>query len=163
MPLQIPMAMQPSGSPQFAYRNNNPGNLQYARQPGATLGDGGFARVLSPEHGVNALHDQIALDQSRGLTVGQFIKKYAPPNQNDTLLYTTQAQKALGAGADDPLSTIDRKKIAAFVARKESGTDISRYAPPAPLNTSWLAKHLPQPADMTAVQPNGSLPRSMVP
>ena len=45
---------------------NNPGNLKYAGQPGATLGPNGFAVFDTPADGAAAQANQIALDINRG-------------------------------------------------------------------------------------------------
>jgi hypothetical protein len=138
--LQIPLNPQPSGDPQLAYKNNNPGNLQYANQPGAMPGEKGFARFATPDAGAQALHDQLALDQSRNLTLAQFVKKYAPPGANDTQQYTQQAMRALGMKANTSIASVDRARLAGFVAHKESGTDLSGFTPkPA---ASWLDPYI---------------------
>ena len=109
----------------LAFRNNNPGNLRFAGQPGATQGEGGFARFNTPEAGYAALQAQISLDSSRGLTLGSFINKYAPPSENNTSQYIQQATSALGVSASTPLSQIDPNALAQFMAKKESGTSIN--------------------------------------
>lgn len=111
------------GSP-LAVANNNPGNLRYAGQSGATPGKGGFAKFATPEAGVKALQNQINLDASRGLTLGQFINKYAPPSENNTSQYLTQAINNLKVSANTPLKSIDLNKITKFMALKESSSTI---------------------------------------
>lgn len=110
----------PAGT--LADRNNNPGNLRYVGQAGATEGEGGFAKFNSPEDGFQALINQVNLDQSRGLTLAQFVNKYAPPTENNTNLYVQQMSQWLGVDPNVPLSSIDVQKVAEMVARKESGT-----------------------------------------
>jgi hypothetical protein len=69
-------------------RNSNPGNLRYAKQKEATgKDDKGFAVFPDGPSGWRALHNQIKLDQKRGLLLFQFISKYAPPNENNTSKY----------------------------------------------------------------------------
>lgn len=114
---------------QLAFRNNNPGNLRYAKQPGATLGAGGFAKFATPEDGFNALINQIKLDQSRNLTVSQFVSKYAPPSENDTATYIKQFTDALGVPANTKISDLDPQDIASFMAQKESGTTVNAVKP----------------------------------
>ena len=109
----------------LAYVNNNPGNLKFVGQVGATMGEGGFAKFESPEAGYQALQSQISLDASRGQTLSQFINKYAPPTENDTNLYIQQAQQQLGVSANTPLAQIDINKLTQFMANKESGTKMS--------------------------------------
>lgn len=112
----------PSGS--LADRNNNPGNLRFVGQTGATMGEGGFAKFASAEDGFQALINQVQLDQSRGLTLQQFIAKYAPPTENDTSLYVTQMAQWLGVDPSMKLSDIDTQKLAENIAKKESGTQM---------------------------------------
>lgn len=109
----------------LAYVNNNPGNLRFAGQTGATQGQGGFAKFSSPEEGVKALNNQIALDASRGHTLASFINKFAPPTENNTAQYISQAIANLGVTKDTPLSKIPTDKLVKFIALKESSTKIS--------------------------------------
>jgi len=113
----------PSSS-RLAKVNNNPGNLRYAGQAGATQGEGGFAKFKTPEAGIQALHDQIALDASRGLTLAQFISKYAPPSENDTAKYIQDIITATGASPATLLKNIDITNLTKAVALKESSTKI---------------------------------------
>lgn len=106
----------------LAFQNNNPGNLRFVGQTGATQGVGGFAKFSTPEAGYSALKNQIRLDQERGLTLEKFITKYAPPSENNTALYISQMEKALGVPRGTSLSQIDVDDLAAAVAMKESGT-----------------------------------------
>ena len=92
--------------PTLADRNNNPGNLRFAGQKGAILGDKGFARFPTPQDGFNALKRQILLDAKRGLLAGQFIHKYAPPNENNTNGYLRFFCHHLNCFPDTPLKVI---------------------------------------------------------
>lgn len=136
----------------LADRNNNPGNLRFVGQAGATQGEGGFARFNSPEDGFQALINQVNLDQSRGLTLAQFVNKYAPPTENNTSLYIQQMSQWLGVGADVPLSSIDVQKVAEMVAKKESGTQmVSAAAGVAGVGIEALAKQV-KSGSMTIAQ-----------
>ena len=74
--------------PTRARRNCSPVNLKYARQREATgQDDKGFAVFPTAEAGWRAAMAQILLDASRGLTLEQYITKFAPPNENDTAAY----------------------------------------------------------------------------
>lgn len=112
------------GSP-LAIANNNPFNLRYAGQNGATQGKSGFASFPTPEAGVQAGYNQIKLDASRGLTLAQFISKYAPPSENDTQQYIKQISAATSASPTTKLSDIPISTLAKAIAHKESGTIIS--------------------------------------
>ena len=105
--------------------NNNPGNLRYVGQAGASQGEGGFARFPTPEAGYQALISQIQLDASRGLTLEEFINKYAPPIENDTSLYLRQMVSAVGASPTTPLKNINLDTLARAMAKKESSTIIT--------------------------------------
>jgi hypothetical protein len=95
----------------LAYKNNNPGNLVYAGQSGASPGAGGFARFNSYQDGYNALLAQINLDANRGTdvngnptqTVSQLITSWAPPGQNDTAAYIQSVTSQTGFDASDNL------------------------------------------------------------
>jgi hypothetical protein len=105
--------------------NNNPGNLRYVGQAGASQGEGGFARFPTPEAGYQALLNQIQLDASRGLSLEKFINKYAPPIENDTSLYLRQMVSAVGASPTTPLKNINLDTLARAMAKKESSTIIT--------------------------------------
>jgi hypothetical protein len=108
----------------LAQKNNNPGNLRFAGQDGASQGSGGFARFDTPEAGYSALQKQIDLDKSRDLTVQEFVSKYAPPSENNTGQYIQQFNDNLGTDNSTKLSKLDTKDVAKFMAMKESSTQI---------------------------------------
>lgn len=120
-------------SSRIAKAHNNPGNLKFVDQEGATKGEpaddgGSWAKFDSPEAGLEALRQQIEKDAGRGQTVREFVTKYAPPGSNDTEKYIEQAATALRAKADDLLSDVDTFDVLRFVADKESGTKLpSQY------------------------------------
>lgn len=89
-------------------RNNNPGNLMFAGQAGATGKDAqGFAIFGSPEAGMTALERQIALDASRGHTLESFLHKYAPASENNTSRYLATIAGWLGiADPQTPLTAL---------------------------------------------------------
>lgn len=96
-----PSAQYPNGT--LAYQNNNPGNLIFANQPGATQGAGGFAAFPSYQAGYDALVNQIGIYSSQGLTIDQMMNKYAPalnadgtPSGNNPTQYANQIATALG-------------------------------------------------------------------
>lgn len=121
-------------SKRIAYVHNNPGNLKYAGQEGAEQGEeakapdgspaGHWARFPSVEAGLNALRDQVMRDAERGLSIRDFIMKYAPPtDNNDTERYIEDAVEALKAeSGDDALAETDPYDVVRFIAMKESST-----------------------------------------
>ena len=106
--------------------NNNPGNLMYAGQPGASgASSSGFAIFPTYDAGYQALLNQINLDASRGLTIAQFASKYAPAEDgNDPTSYAAQLAAATGLSVNDPLSAANAGTVAQ-VPSSSSGTDLS--------------------------------------
>jgi hypothetical protein len=97
-------------------KNNNPGALAYAGQPGATLGPGGTAVFDTYQDGYNALINQIDLYASgscaacggQPLTIAQMTAIYAPAGipGNDPSTYAANIAAALGVSPDTSLSSI---------------------------------------------------------
>jgi len=110
----------------LAFKNNNPGNLRFANQTGAVKGFSGFARFETPDKGFDALGRQVELDATRGHTLGSFINKYAPPIENDTESYLQELESSLGANRADKLMSLDFGKLSNALAKRESGTTITR-------------------------------------
>jgi hypothetical protein len=72
---------------------------------GATEGEGGFARFATPEAGMAAMRKQIVLDtQRRGMTLRQFISKYAPKSENNTDKYISDVSRMTGIKPDDRIT-----------------------------------------------------------
>ncbi len=98
-------------------RNNNPGNLNYVGQAGATMegGEGGrFAVFESMQHGVAALYKQLQLYFKRGInTLSSIVKTYAPASDNNNVdAYISALTKATGKGANEVLDSGDTSTIA---------------------------------------------------
>lgn len=97
-------------------RNNNPGNLNFAGQAGATKegGEGGrFAVFESMRDGIAALYKQIQLYFSRGVnTIESVVNKYAPADDNNNVqAYIKQLVGATGKQADEKLSGEDTETV----------------------------------------------------
>ncbi|WP_205954256.1 hypothetical protein [Pantoea stewartii] len=97
-------------------RNNNPGNLNYAGQAGATKegGENGrFAVFSSMRDGISALHRQIQLYLQRGVnTIESIVNKYAPSSDgNNVQAYIQQLVGATGKGANETLSGDDQGTV----------------------------------------------------
>lgn len=106
----------PSSAPR-GVRNNNPGNLNFANQEGATKegGEGGrFAVFETMQHGVAALYKQLQLYFKRGInTLSSIVKTYAPASDNNNVgAYISALSKATGKGADETLDANDTSTIA---------------------------------------------------
>lgn len=90
----------------ISYTNNNPGNLMYVGQAGATGADAnGFAVFPNYQAGYQALLNQIQLDASRGETISQFTAKYAPASAgNDPGSYANTLAASVGLSPSNSLS-----------------------------------------------------------
>jgi hypothetical protein len=112
----------------LSIKNNNPGNLRMAGQPGAQEGLEGFASFSTPGQGLNALTRQIVLDtQTRGLTLGEFITKYAPPSENDTEGYIRFMEQKTGISRDRRVPDFLIRDIARAIVEFEGGKLALRY------------------------------------
>jgi hypothetical protein len=96
-------------------RNNNPGNLNYVGQAGATKEtgpNGRFAVFQTAEEGLRALGNQLRLYSNRGInSVRAIISKFAPVSENNTQAYIGHVSKNLGVGADAALNLNDPKVL----------------------------------------------------
>jgi hypothetical protein len=120
------------GSPDYSeprgIRNNNPLNLSFANQPGATLENhpaARFAAFANPAAGVAAAVDQLKLYQSRGNnTLRGMISTWAPPSENNTAGYVSMVAKETGLSPDQPVNLNDpavASKLVQAMARMETG------------------------------------------
>ncbi|EFB4184469.1 hypothetical protein [Escherichia coli] len=123
-------------------RNNNPGNLNFAGQKGATLESGPNARFASfPTmlEGIAALDRQVILYLKRGKnTIDQIIDIYAPSSDgNNTSSYKSYLAQYTGLGVKEKIDgsnfEIMRKLIQGIInhengdaARAVSGDDVMR-------------------------------------
>lgn len=119
-------------SSRIAYEHNNPGNLTFAGQAGATRGEakagGGYwARFERAGDGMRALARQIQKDQERNLNVRQFVEKYAPSKDgNNVETYIAKIQRLTGADESTPLAELSAGNMAFAIAAIESGTRPTR-------------------------------------
>ncbi len=108
---------------------NNPGNLKFAGQAGASAGPGGFAQFTSIQGGLSALANQFELYGSRGIdTVGSIVSTYAPASdRNNVPAYIAAIDKELGVSAGQHLNLLDPKVLAELmraVIRHELGIGV---------------------------------------
>jgi hypothetical protein len=106
-----------------AWRNNNPGNIEYgpfARSLGAVGTDGRFAVFPSYEAGRAAKEALLFESPSyRDLTINGAINRYAPPNENDTNRYSATVAEAAGVSLDTPLSELSQDQRTAVLDAME--------------------------------------------
>lgn len=123
-------------------RNNNPGNLNYVGQNGATLEDHAtprFARFNSAFEGFAALGKQIkayyngtskAAGYQKLQSVEDIISRFAPASENNTQAYINKLSKMLGVGRGDSLNIQDPQVLATLmngITQIENGKN--PYAP----------------------------------
>lgn len=100
-------------------RNNNPGNLNYAGQAGATKEEGPsgrFAVFSSMEEGIAALVKQLQRYTGRGIdTIRELVNTYAPSSENDTGAYMAALSKSVGVGTDDKLDLSNQQQLFALL------------------------------------------------
>ncbi|MFK2876887.1 hypothetical protein [Rhodanobacter hydrolyticus] len=105
-------------------RNDNPGNLNYVGQDGATLeGPGGrFARFSSMDAGISALANQLVLYMARGKdTISSIIGTYAPKgDKNNTAKYINDVMRSMGIrSGDQQLTVADIPKLMRAIIDEE--------------------------------------------
>lgn len=103
-----------------AWRNNNPGNIEYgafARRQGAVGSDGRFAVFPSYAVGRNAKRELLFGRDSKyiDLTVAKAIARYAPDFENTTLEYSSRVAKAVGVPVNTKLRELTRQQRQAFI------------------------------------------------
>ncbi|WJV61055.1 lytic transglycosylase catalytic [Pectobacteriaceae bacterium C52] len=115
-------------------RNNNPGNIEFAGQAGATS-DGRFAQFRTPLEGLRAMSRQL-LRYYDGKTTGKplhtvsdIVSTWAPPTkdgkiENDTLAYIAHISQMLGVSPDAQINLRDPNVMATMmngIIQKENG------------------------------------------
>src|ERR1700747_3107226 len=122
---------QPAIAPPTAARSkadrNNPGDLRYAGEAGAT-NEGGFASFKTLAEGIAASNKQLNLYASKGInTIDQIISKWAPPNENNTAAYKAYVSKVVGKGLNEELTAADRQKLLQAIFNNEG---VNKVTPP---------------------------------
>lgn len=126
---------------QLAYQNNNPGNLRFAGQKGASQGTGGFAKFDSPQAGFDAMvadvtakmtgNSEAPITEGPNInkkitpdsTLFEMISAYAPRKDgNDPVEYANFVAKQLGVTPETKVSQLDPMNTAKAMALNESGT-----------------------------------------
>lgn len=108
----------PSGTATIGQRQNNPGNLTFAGQPGAQPGQGNrFAAFPDMPTGVAANAAQLALYQTQhGInTVRGAVTRWVGDPKADLTSYVGDIAKALGVGPDDPIDLTNPDVQAKFI------------------------------------------------
>ncbi|ARF50804.1 structural protein [Pantoea stewartii subsp. stewartii DC283] len=118
-------------------RNNNPGNIRWGDDwkglvPEGQRTDKSFCQFKAPEFGIRAMIIILRNYQSKyGLkTITGIIKRWAPPNENDTQAYIRSVAQATGTDADKPIDLMDSRKLFPLlqaIIKHENGTQPYEY------------------------------------
>jgi hypothetical protein len=94
-----------------AWRNNNPGNIEYgefAKSRGSIGTDGRFAVFATYEDGRNAKRSLLWDTKGyAGKTIAEAINRYAPPSENNTNAYIAQVAASLGVPATTSMASLN--------------------------------------------------------
>jgi hypothetical protein len=111
-------------------RINNPGNVRHSdknKWQGMSVvqPDAAFVAFTSPEYGIRAIARILLQYQKRGIdTVGEIIRAYAPPEENDTDAYVKNVCRWCGVLPDDVLDIDDfdvMLPLVKAIVRQETG------------------------------------------
>ena len=113
-------------------RNNNPGNIRWGDEwqglvPKAQRTDKSFCQFVKPEYGIRAMIIILRNYQRKhGLnTVTGIIKRWAPPNENNTQAYINSVVQATGVTPDPRIDTSDSRfmmKLLQAIIKHENGS-----------------------------------------
>lgn len=97
-----------------AWRNNNPGNLEYGkftRNNGAIGTDGRFAIFPDAATGFNAMAGLLATSSYQKLTIEGAINRYAPPNENNVENYLKSVERQTGFPRSTPMNSLSKDNL----------------------------------------------------
>ena len=103
-------------------RNNNPGNIRITKDKWQGLRekqeDKSFFQFTEMKWGYRALIRTLQNYRKRHgcQTIADFIKRWAPENENDTDSYIKAVSDYAGIPADDPININDREQMIRIVA-----------------------------------------------
>ncbi len=121
----------PEAEKKRGIRNNNPGNLNFANQAGATKEsgpNGRFAVFGTMAEGIAALYRQLQIYFKRGInTISSIVKTYAPSaDGNNVSAYMSYLSKAMGKGINEVISGTDMDAVTRLmkgIANYENGAE----------------------------------------
>jgi hypothetical protein len=108
-----------------AWRNNNPGNIEYgdfAKRNGAIGTDGRFAIFPDEATGRRAIASLLQTNKYRNLSMADAVKRYAPPHENDTEAYRAALSRNTGIALDKKmgqLSDAEMERVVKEIQRIE--------------------------------------------
>lgn len=110
-----------------AWRNNNPGNIEVDKKSPSAFGalgaNGLFVIYPNEEVGFNAVKAWLQSPAYKHATLAKAIQKWAPPNENDTVVYEEHVQKWSHVPLDSPMSSLSQDQITlvAYAIRTQEG------------------------------------------
>ena len=116
-------------------KNNNPWNIKDSDFWNVLWHDERwFAKFATPEDWFDALVEKIIFNQTNpksryyGTTLLEYFQIYAPKwDWNDPIAYAQSVAKQLGVWVNTPIKDVDPVKLAAAIAKHDSGYDYSTY------------------------------------
>ena len=97
------------------FRDNNPGDIKsgdFATRHGAIGSDKGIAIFPNAATGSQALHTLLSGPSYKNLTVDQAVKRFAPPNENDTAAYQASVRSGAGVSGNTRMSALSAGQLA---------------------------------------------------
>ncbi len=157
--------------PNIPTTTNNPGDLRYIGQQGATQSPSGFASFSNSQQGFAALLNDIQtkMNNHPDWTLADFSNVYAPPSQNDSASYTAKLANQLGVSPDTSIGSLKNKigEFANAIASNEgyqgsvpSATSPDTSVTPTPSQQRFLAPGVPA---LQINQQQGSTPAQQKP
>lgn len=99
-------------------RNNNPGNIRWGDEwqglvPKSQRTDKSFCQFIKPEYGIRAMIVILRNYQSKYAlrTITHMIKRWAPPDENNTQAYINSVAQATSTGLNEPIDLTDSRKL----------------------------------------------------
>lgn len=107
-------------------RNNNPGNIRHGDKwigMSANQTDPEFVQFETPEYGIRAMYRIfINYNEKHNLkTISDYIKRWAPPSENDTNAYILAVSNAMEKHPNYKLTWYDTPALIAAVIKQENG------------------------------------------
>jgi len=121
------VVMYSGGTP--AWRNNNPGNVEYGQfslDQGAIGQDGRFAIFASYSAGLNATSSLLQTNTYQSLSIDGAISRYAPSFENNTAAYQNFISNSVGVPGSTSMSALTDSQFSAVVGGIVSHEGYSR-------------------------------------
>ena len=128
-----------------AWRNNNPGNLEYGvftRNSGAIGSDGRFAMFPDAATGFNAMAGLLSTNAYQKLTIEGAINRYAPSNENNVEAYLKSIEIQTGFPRSTPMNNLSKDnllKLAKAMTKHEGNMSGKKRLVPRYEKYVWVA------------------------